>query len=152
MTEKQGRATARRVLLMLSLAGLLLPGALRAQNADVVAHDAWVRLPAKSKMDAALFMVVENRTAQPKTIIGVSTDDASAAEMHQMTMNKMIMTMTPVSHISIPAKGKTSFDPNGFHVMLFGLKIHPALGDKLHVTLKLDDGTRVPVEAIVKKG
>jgi periplasmic copper chaperone A len=124
---------------------------LLAQNADVVAHDAWARLPPKSKTDTALFMVVENHSAQPKTIVGASSEDAASAELHQMTMTKMIMVMMPVSHISIPARGKTSFDPNGFHVMLFGLKTRPALGDKLHVTLKLDDGTTVPVEAIVKK-
>jgi len=35
--------------------------------------------------------------------------------------------------------------------MLFGLKTRPAVGDKLNVTLKLDDGTTVPVEATVRK-
>ena len=151
MMRKRNGATAIRVLLIFTLAGLLLCGAVGAQNAEVVAHDAWARMPLKSKMDTALYMVVENHSAQPKTIVGASSDDAVSAELHQMTMNKMIMVMTPVSQISVPAKGKTSFDPNGFHVMLFGLKTRPAVGDKLHVRLKLDDGTTVPVEAIVKK-
>ncbi len=35
--------------------------------------------------------------------------------------------------------------------MLFGLKTRPAPGDKINATLKLDDGTTVPVEAIVRK-
>lgn len=140
-----------RMLLVISFAEFLFLSALSAQNADVVARDAWARMPLKSKMDTALYMMVENHTSQPRTIVSVSTDDAAAAEMHQMTMTKMIMVMTPVSHISIPARGKTSFDPNSFHIMLFGLKTRPAIGDKLHVTLKLDDGTAVPVEAIVRK-
>jgi copper(I)-binding protein len=144
-------ASAWRMFLVISIAGCLFSNALSAQNADVVARDAWVRVPLKSKMDTALYMMVENHTAQPRAIVSVSTDDAASAELHQMTMTKMMMVMTPVSQVAIPAKGKTSFDPNNFHVMLFGLKARPAVGDKIHVTLKLDDGTTVPVEAIVRK-
>src|SRR5271169_2935870 len=125
MTRKRNGATAIRVLLIFTLAGLLLCGAVGAQNADVVARDAWARMPLKSKMDTALYMVVENHTAQSRTIVSVSTDDAASAELHQMTMTKMMMVMTPVSQVSIPAKGKTSFDPNNFHVMLFALKTRP---------------------------
>jgi len=139
------------MLLLISLVALLFSSPLGAQNADVVARDAWAQMPLKSKMDTALFMVVENHTPQSRTIVSVSTDAAAAAELHQMTMTKMMMVMTPVSHVAVPAKGKTSFDPNNFHVMLFGLKTRPAIGDKIHVTLKLDDGTTVPVEATVRK-
>lgn len=151
MKEKNSRMPVLQLLLMASLAALLLAGPLRGQNADVVTHDAWARVPPRGKMDTAVYMVVENHSPQSKTIVSVSTEDAAAAEMHQMTMNKMIMVMMPVSHISVPARGKTSFDPNNFHIMLFGLKTRPAVGDKLHVTLKLDDGTTVPVEATVRK-
>jgi copper(I)-binding protein len=35
--------------------------------------------------------------------------------------------------------------------MLYGLKTRPAPGEKIEVTLKLDDGTTLPVEAIVRK-
>lgn len=151
MRTKHSPLLTWRPLLVFCFAGILFSFAVSAQNTDVVAVDAWARMPLKSKMDTALYMMVENHTAQSRTIVSVSTNDAAAAEMHQMTMTKMIMVMTPVSHISIPAKGKTSFDPNNFHIMLFGLKTRPAIGDKLHVTLKLDDGTSVPVEATVRK-
>ena len=151
MRTKHSPISAWRMLLVICLVGFLFPNALNAQNADVVARDAWARMPLKSKMDTALFMVVENHTAQSRAIVSVSPDDAASAELHQMTMTKMMMVMTPVSQVSIPAKGKTSFDPNNFHVMLFGLKTRPAIGDKIHVTLKLDDGTNVPVEATVRK-
>lgn len=151
MRTKHSLVPVCGMLLAISFAGFLFSSALSAQNADVVARDAWARLPLKSKMDTALYMVVENHTPQSRTIVSVATNEAAAAEMHQMTMTKMMMVMTPVSQISIPAKSKTSFDPNNFHIMLFGLKTRPAIGDKLHVTLKLDDGTTVPVEATVRK-
>jgi periplasmic copper chaperone A len=148
---KHSSISIRLMLLAISCAVFLFSSTLSAQNADVVTRDAWARVPLPSKMDTAVYMVVENHTPQSRTIVSVSSDAAAAAEMHQMTMTKMMMVMTPVSQVSIPAKGKTSFDPNNFHIMLFGLKTRPAVGDKIHVTLKLDDGTMVPVEATVRK-
>jgi periplasmic copper chaperone A len=140
-----------RALLMLSLPALLLSVALIGQTPAVVARDAWVRLPLKSQNDAALFMMLENHSAQPRSVVSVSSPASGAAEMHQMHMDKMVMVMLPVTQIAIPANGKTSLDPNGYHIMLFRLKMRPVVGDKIEVTLKLDDGTTVPVEATVRK-
>jgi copper(I)-binding protein len=148
---KRNAVLERRAFLILSVAGLLFPTALGAQTAAIVARDAWARVPLPSKTETALYMVVENHTAQSRTIVSVSSDAAAAAELHQMTMMKTMMVMTPVSQVALPAKGKASFDPSGFHIMLYGLKTRPAVGDKITATLKLDDGTTVPVEAIVRK-
>lgn len=64
---------------------------------------------------------------------------------------RSVMRMTPVAEIGIPAKGKASLQPNGLHIMMFGLKTRPAAGDTINVTLRLDDGTSVPVAATVRK-
>jgi len=140
-----------RTLLMVYVAILLFSITLNAQTTNVIARDAWVRVPLPSKTETALFMVLENHSPQARAVVSVSSDAAATAEMHQMTMIKMTMVMTQVSKIGIPANGKTALDPNGFHIMLFGLKMRPAVGDKIDVTLKLDDGTTVPVEATVRK-
>ncbi|HUI82330.1 MAG TPA: copper chaperone PCu(A)C [Bryobacteraceae bacterium] len=145
--EQRARAAAFAGL----VAALLAASAVPAQEAGVVARDAWVRKPAPSKHDAALFVVVENHTAQKRKIIGVTTDAASVAEMHEMRMEKMTMSMIPISELSIPAHGKTTLNPDRYHIMLFGLKTRPAIGDVINATLKLDDGTTVPVTATVRK-
>lgn len=132
-------------------AGLCLSIALFAQSSDVIARNAWARVPLPSKMDAALYLVVENHTSQRRAIVSVSCDSAAAAEMHQMQMVKMSMVMTPVSKVNLPARGKATFDPNGYHIMVYGLKTRPSPGDTIEVTLKLDDGTAVPVEATFRK-
>lgn len=124
---------------------------LAAQDAAVVARDGWVRMPAPSKTDAAFYVVLENHSPQRRKVVSVSTDAAATAEMHEMKMVKMTMVMTPVAEIAIPAKGKTSLSENGLHIMLFGLKARPAVGDMINVTLKLDDGSTVPVTATVRK-
>jgi hypothetical protein len=151
MKIKLSRIFKRPIFFLVPVLGLLLWGALNAQTPDVIAHDAWARVPLPSKTETALYVVVENHSSQKRAIVSVSSDSAAAAEMHQMTMVKMSMVMTPISQVAIPARGKTSFNPNGMHIMLYGLKSRPAIGDTLNVTLKLDDGTTVPVEATVRK-
>jgi len=84
-------------------------------------------------------------------VVAASADVAASAEMHEMKMVKMVMSMTPVARIAIPAKGKVELNPNHFHIMLFGLKSRPAIGDTVAVTLKLDNGVTVPVTATVRK-
>ena len=125
--------------------------ALGAQTDAFAVHDAWVRVPDKSKTETALYLVLENHTAQSRAIVSGSSDAAATVELHQMTMVKMMMTMMPVAQVPVPAHGKATFDPNGYHIMLFGLKTRPAVGDKINVTLKLDNGITVPVEATVRK-
>ena len=162
---------------LFAIAALVLPLTAIAQDSGVVAHDAWVRMPAPSKMDTALYLVLENHTSAPKTVVSASSDAAGKLEMHEMKMVKKgdsmgsmdkpagdsdssmamnkppsqpMMAMTPVSKIVIPANGKVTLAPNGLHIMMFGLKSRPAMGDKINITLKLDDGSTVPVVATVK--
>ena len=137
----------RNMLVLCAAPLLALP--LAAQ--DVVARDGWARLPLPSKNDTAVFAVVENHSAQKRKIVAVSTAAAQAAEMHEMRMERMTMVMTPVKDVSIPAHGKTSFNPDTLHIMVFGLKSKPAIGDTIQLTLKLDDGSTVPVTATFRK-
>jgi len=151
--------------------------ALAAQNPDIVVHDAWARVPAPSKAETALYMVIENRGTQPRAVVSVSAKEAKKVEMHEMKMMKQekasdkqggmpgmpktmdkgketdgsMMVMAPVSQIAIPANGQTELRPNGFHLMLFGLKSKLSEGDKVSVTLMLDDGSAVPVTATVRQ-
>jgi len=177
-----------------------IPATISAQTNDVVGRDAWVRIPPPSKTETALYMVIENHTSQPRSVVAVSSDGAAKVEMHQMkvvksdqtmekgsdssmgksmgasdsSMNKSagnndsvdqssmgmsmskssdqkMMVMTPISKIDIPASGKATLAPNGLHMMMFGLKTKLVSGDKINVTLKLDDGTTVPVVATVRQ-
>jgi copper(I)-binding protein len=151
MRIKLNRIWERRRFSVIFVLGLLLPGALYAQTPDVTARDGWARAPLPSKTEMALYVIVENHSTQKRTIVSVSSDAAAAAEMHQMQMVKMTMVMTPISQVNIPARGKTSFNPDGLHIMLYGLKTRPAPGDTINATLKLDDGTMVPFHATVRK-
>ena len=151
MTNERHTTMNRRVTLAMCAALLFSATRLLAQDAAVVARDAWVRVPLPSKTETALYAVLENHSAERRAVVSASSDAAEKVEMHEMKMDRTKMVMKPVSEIGIPAKGKTALSSNGFHLMLFGLKTKPAVGDMLTVTLKLDNGASVPVKAEVRK-
>jgi copper(I)-binding protein len=137
----------RRILSCLGLCAVCWASAAQ----DVVARNGWVRLPLPSKNETALYVVLENHGAQKHSVVGGTSDSAAAIELHEMKMLKSAMYMAPVKEVKIPANGKASFTPESYHVMLFGLKSKLAVGDTVNVTLKLDDGSTVPVAATVRK-
>jgi copper(I)-binding protein len=151
MTKRRKTSLDRRVALVLCAVALVSGANLLAQDAAVVAHDAWVRVPLPSKTETAFYAVLENHSAERRAVVSASSDAAQTVEMHEMKMDRTMMVMRPVSEIGIPAKGKTALSSNGLHLMLFGLKTRPAVGDTITVTLKLDNGATVPVKAEVRK-
>ncbi|MEQ1887113.1 MAG: copper chaperone PCu(A)C [Bryobacteraceae bacterium] len=152
------RFTKTALLIAVSLA----PALLTAQSAAVTVQDAWARIPAPSKSDTAMFLVLENHSAQAKSVVAVSSTAAEKTEMHEMKMTEsksgmpgmekqQMMRMSPVEKIAIPANGKATLAPGGLHIMIFGLKSKVAEGDKITVNLKLDDGSTIPVNATFRK-
>jgi hypothetical protein len=146
---------APRPLVVAALcAAALLVGAIpavRAQSASLTAHDAWAREPAPSKDVTGLFVVLENSSASPRSLVSASSDAAGKVELHEMKNVNGMMSMSPVKQIDVPAHGKTELKPGGLHIMLFDLKKRPAPGDTLPLTLTFDDGTKVPVTATIRK-
>ena len=136
---------------VLLVAGVVGSSPVRAQQTGVAARDAWVRVPAPSKDETAMYVILENHSAQRRAVVAVSSEAAAKAEMHEMKMNDKMMGMSPVAEIAVPANGKTELRPNGLHIMLFGLKTRPAVGDTVHATLTLDDGSTLPITATVRK-
>ena len=94
MTKQRNMAWDQRVRLMLCAAVLFSGVSLRAQDAGVVARDAWVRVPLPSKTETALFAVL--RTTAPNAVVSASSDAADKVEMHEMKMDRAVMVMRPV--------------------------------------------------------
>jgi copper(I)-binding protein len=143
----------RRAVLSLcaALAVLGTAGSLAGQTAPVIARDGWAREPAPSRDVTAVYVVLENHGATPRAVVAGESDAADKVELHEMKMEGSMMRMSPVKQIEVPAGGRTELKPGGLHVMMFGLKKRPAAGDTLTVTLTLDDGTKVPVTATVRR-
>ncbi len=123
-----------------------------AQTAPALTvHDAWVRQPTGDRKDAGVFAVVENSSAATRAIVSASADIADKVELHEMKLTGPMMRMSPVKRIEVPAGGKVELKPGGYHVMLFGLKKTPMVGDTFMLNLTFDDGSTASATASVRR-
>ena len=101
---------------------------------------------------SALYMTLTNRGSREVRVVGVRTPVARSAELHETRIEGMVARMQPVDAIRVPAGQQVRLQPGGLHVMLVGLRQDLKIGDRFPVTLVLDDGEEVAVEAVVQAG
>jgi periplasmic copper chaperone A len=101
--------------------------------AAIVLSNAWSR-PAVDT--GVVYVTIANRGAVSDRLDGARTPVARALEVHRSiassaTMNGMkmtgVMSMEPVSAVTIPAHGSVTFSPGGYHLMAIDLRsdLHP---------------------------
>jgi copper(I)-binding protein len=127
----------------------LLAGAVPA-TADVAVHDPWIAEAPPGAMAAAAFMVLENDGAEPRRAVGAKSPICERIEFHRSEMEDGIARMLEQKSLTVPAGGRLILEPGGTHMML----IRPVAlraGDRVQITLELDDGEKLVVEAVVRE-
>ena len=115
----------------LILAGMLLLSACGTEGTDIEAHDYWARTALKDG-NGAVYMLLHNHSTEDDALVGVSTDVATAAEMHLSQMNADgVMEMTQQESIPMPVDVDLELKPGGYHIMLIGLKQDLKAGDEI---------------------
>lgn len=133
-----------------ALGALALAGAPAvAQDASLKVEDAWVRATVPSQHATGVFMRLTSPTAA--RLVGVESDAARHVEVHEMAMQDNVMKMRQVSAIDLPAGKPVELKPGGYHVMLIDLARQISAGDRVALTLLVQDADgkqrRVPVTA-----
>jgi copper(I)-binding protein/uncharacterized protein YcnI len=109
------------------------------------AHDAspimimqpWARATPPGAQTGAAYLTIVNHGSEPDVLVGGSSPQADRVEFHQSTMDNGIMKMRPATNgVTIPAGGTVELKPDGYHVMLTGLKAPLRSGTMLPVTLR----------------
>jgi len=128
----------KRILsLVLAAVVLLLSscGTTGKEGTDIEAHDYWARAAMKDGNGAA-YMLLHNHSTEDDALIGVSSDVATATEIHLSQVNANgVMEMTRQEAIVLPADGEVEFKPGSYHFMLIGLKQDLKAGDEITLTL-----------------
>lgn len=123
-----------------------------ARKADpVVVRDAWIREAPATQAATAAYAVLENVSAEPATLTGVSVEGAGLVELHEMVMKGDMMAMAQVPSIRIPARGTVALAPGGLHIMVFDLTKDFVAGATVAVTFRFADGISVVARAQVRK-
>jgi len=135
-------------LLILSV----LLGTASAQSTTVTVEDPWVREGPPGMAMLAGFMVVRNAGKEARSITAAEGPDYDHVEMHRSITKDGMARMIPQQSIPIPPGGAVTLKPGDYHLMLMQPKRALVAGDNTEITLILDDGTRLSINAPVKKG
>lgn len=133
------------------LLATLLVSACGSSSGELTIQDAWAR-PASVGENGAAYFIIENGTASDDTLLSVSSDIATATEVHMSMMDgNGVMSMQMQEAVAVPAKGKVEFKAGGLHVMFIGLKRNLKVGDTIALTLTFKEAGNLVIEVPVKE-
>ncbi len=147
----------RKLWVLLAVAALATVGVACGNDEDaetgmdedtVHVSDAWARSPMQDV--GAVYFVAHNGAEQDDRLVGVSTDAAARAEIHETVEQDGQMVMQPVEGVTIPANDEVSFEPGGYHIMLFELTEPLEVDSTISLTLEFEDAGRIEIQALVK--
>jgi copper(I)-binding protein len=124
-----------------------------AAHAQVTVADPWVRTTVAQQKTTAAYMTITS--LQGGKLIEASSPVAASAEVHEMKMDGDLMKMRAVDALPLPMGKAVELKPNGYHMMLMGLKAPVKAGDVVPIKLVIEDskGQRktVDVKAVARQ-
>lgn len=130
---------------------LMAPAFAQTTAQSLTVTDAYVRAPAPNAPSTGAFMAIRNSGTAERRVVKAQSAAARVVELHTHRNEGGVMKMRPVADIAVAAGGETILKPGGLHVMLIDLQRPLKEGDVVPITLSLDDGSTVKVDAPVKK-
>ncbi|WP_373991947.1 copper chaperone PCu(A)C [Duganella sp. BuS-21] len=131
---------------MKKLLSLLLMAALPAL-AQVSVGEPWVRATVAAQKATGAFMTLTS--TQNVKLVGVSSPAAGIVEVHEMKMDNDMMRMRQIPALDLPAGKSVKLAPGGYHLMLLDLKQQLKDGDKVALTLEIEDAQKVRSKVVV---
>lgn len=89
--------------------------------ADLMVTDGWVRESIPGQSVTAGYLQLSNSGPQDCQLQSVKSDATARVEIHEHRHSDGKMQMRQVDVLTVPAQGKVSFEPGGYHLMLFDL-------------------------------
>ncbi|MGH7116601.1 MAG: copper chaperone PCu(A)C [Stellaceae bacterium] len=136
-----GANPVRRTLLVLcTICGALAAGAAaRAGEGGLALESPWFRLVLPS-LPAAGYFTLSNPTGEAHTLVGAASPACGMLMLHRSTSEGGQERMAMVQSVSVPAHGKVSFAPGGYHLMCTSPSPQMRPGRSVPVTLRFADG------------
>lgn len=93
--------------------------------------------------DRAVYLAMNNPGSEPDQLTGASSEAAEVAQLQNGTQ--------VVAAIPVEANTEFVFIPDGYHVMLIGLKQELHVGDEIEVTLQFRDHEAMTIKVPVQE-
>lgn len=118
------------------------PGEVKVENAQIR-----VFLPA-STSSVGYFTII-NHSGTSVTLTKATVDGLGRVEIHEHSHVNGMMKMQKVDSVNIKAHESVSFQPGGYHLMVFGPQESLKIGQERKLTLYFSDGNRLFTNAQV---
>ncbi|MFJ3115761.1 copper chaperone PCu(A)C [Pseudomonas protegens] len=132
MHSLQRTSRLKAALLLVSLLGL---GGTASAATQV--DNAWVRATVAGQHASGAFM--DLTASSDSKLVEVQSPVAKNVQIHQSSMHNDVMSMQQVDAVALPAGQKVSLDTHGYHVMLMELTGQIKAGDKVPLTLTVEN-------------
>jgi periplasmic copper chaperone A len=131
----------RRALLLLgALCGALVSGGMAGVGeAGLALSDPWFRLVMPS-LPAAGYFTLSNTGTTAQTVIGAASPACGMLMLHRSVDQGGQERMVTVASVPVPAHGKVSFAPGGYHLMCMSPAAAMRPRQSVPVTLHFADG------------
>ena len=123
----------KRLFVISALALLAACG--QGGKADIDVSNAWAR-PTRGDAPGAVYVTIENKGGEDDRLVGVMTDHAAMAMVHQTELSNGVARMRMAGEINVPAGDRIEMVPGGTHIMLEGLRTPLRTGDSFQLVLK----------------
>ena len=111
----------------------------------------WARATPKGAAVGGAYMTITNKGPEADRLIGISSPIANQLAVHQMVMDKGVMSMRPVQGgLEIKPGQTVELKPQSFHLMLMGLKRPLAQGERVKATLEFAKAGTLDLEYVVE--
>ena len=114
-----------------------------AQAQDLVLKDAKLSL-LSGDMPGAGYFSLQNRSAEPLTLVGAESDVFKNTEIHMSMEKDGMASMQAVPALDIAAGDTLEFAPKGYHLMFMNRLTPLAVGDDVEVILHFADDQQLP--------
>lgn len=118
------------------LAALVLAALGAPAFASVNIKDPWVRATASYQKSSVVFMQLTS--SNDARLVKADSPLARKVEIHQMVKKNAMMKMQTVPSIALPAGKTVELKPDGYMVMLMGLKQQIKEGDSIPVSIVIE--------------
>ncbi|NMZ26512.1 copper chaperone PCu(A)C [Pseudomonas protegens] len=132
MHSLQRPSRLKAALLLVSLLGL---GGTASAATQV--DNAWVRATVAGQHASGAFM--DLTASSDSKLVEVQSPVAKNVQIHQSSIHNDVMSMQQVDAVALPAGQKVSLDTHGYHVMLMELTGQIKAGDKVPLTLTVEN-------------
>ena len=96
-------------------------------------------------------MTITNKGAEADRLVAIAMPVAAKSEVHQMVMDKGVMSMRPVpGGLEIKPGQTVVLNPESFHLMLMGLKQPLTQGERVKATLDFAKAGKLEVQFVVE--